>query len=136
MSRATRPSRLFRNLNGKIAALPMIFTAMVVFLGGTIWTVGLAITIAMVAHGAMYAPQGAMITELFPTRLRYSGASIAYQATSIVAGSLAPIIALSLYKASGGTGMVAAYVIGGLLLTLIAVIAAPETRGVDLNSVT
>ena len=39
MSRATRPSRLFRNLNGKIAALPMIFTAMVVFLGGTIWTV-------------------------------------------------------------------------------------------------
>lgn len=39
MSRATRPSRLFRNLNGKIAALPMIFTALVVFLGGTIWTV-------------------------------------------------------------------------------------------------
>ena len=103
---------------------------------GTIWTVGLAITIAMVAHGAMYAPQGAMITELFPTRLRYSGASIAYQATSIVAGSLAPIIALSLYKASGGTGMVAAYVIGGLLITFIAVAAAPETRGADLNSVT
>ena len=39
MARATRPLRLFRNLNGKIAALPMIFTAMVVFLGGTIWTV-------------------------------------------------------------------------------------------------
>lgn len=39
MARATRPSRLFRNLNGKIAALPMIFTALVVFLGGTIWTV-------------------------------------------------------------------------------------------------
>lgn len=39
MARATRPSRLFRNLNGKIAALPMIFTALVVFVGGTIWTV-------------------------------------------------------------------------------------------------
>jgi glucose/mannose transport system permease protein len=39
MARATRPLRLFRNLNGKIAALPMIFTALVVFLGGTIWTV-------------------------------------------------------------------------------------------------
>lgn len=102
---------------------------------GTIWSVGIAITVAMVAHGAMYAPQGAMITELFPTRLRYSAASIAYQATSIIAGSLAPIIALSLYKASGGTGMVAAYVIGGLLITLIAVAAAPETRGVDLNKV-
>jgi glucose/mannose transport system permease protein len=39
MSRASRPLRLFRNLNGKIAALPMIFTALVVFVGGTLWTV-------------------------------------------------------------------------------------------------
>jgi len=39
MSRAKRPMRLFRNLNGKIAALPMIFTALVVFIGGTLWTV-------------------------------------------------------------------------------------------------
>ena len=117
-----------------VAAWFLIFFALMD--GGTIWSVGIAIAVAMVAHGAMYAPQGAMITELFPTRLRYSGASIAYQATSIVAGSLAPIIALSIYKASGSTALVAAYVIGGLLLTLIAVIAAPETRGVDLNSVT
>jgi MFS family permease len=102
---------------------------------GDIWSVSVAITVAMVAHGAMYAPQGAAITELFPTRLRYSGASIAYQATSILAGSLAPIIALSLYKASGGTGPVAAYVVGSLVLTLIAVAAAPETRGVDLREV-
>ncbi|QLF70576.1 sugar ABC transporter permease [Peteryoungia desertarenae] len=39
MSRVKRPNRLFRNLNGKIAALPMIFTALVVFVGGTLWTV-------------------------------------------------------------------------------------------------
>src|SRR6185295_13554740 len=56
------------------------------------------ITIALVLHGAMYGPQAAFIAELFPTRIRYSGASIAYQLTSIVAGSLAPIIALWLYK--------------------------------------
>lgn len=103
---------------------------------GSLWSVGIAITVAMVAHGAMYAPQGAAITELFPTRLRYSGASIAYQATSILAGSLAPIIALSLYKISGGTTLVAAYVVGSLILTLGAVLAAPETRRVDLHEVT
>ena len=102
---------------------------------GNAWSVGLAVTVAMIAHGAMYAPQGAMITELFPTRLRYSGASIAYQATSIFAGSLAPIIALSLYKLTGGTGAVAAYVIGSLLITLIAVVAARETKGADLSTV-
>lgn len=36
---STRPSRLFHNLNAKIASVPMVLTAMVVFLGGSIWTV-------------------------------------------------------------------------------------------------
>lgn len=34
-----RPSQVFRNISAKIASIPMIFTAVVVFLGGTIWTV-------------------------------------------------------------------------------------------------
>jgi glucose/mannose transport system permease protein len=38
-SHAGRPSKLFRNLNAKIASIPMILTALVIFLGGTIWTV-------------------------------------------------------------------------------------------------
>ncbi|HEV2867361.1 MAG TPA: MFS transporter, partial [Allosphingosinicella sp.] len=49
-----------------------------------------ALIVGLVLHGAMYGPQAAFITELFPTRIRYSGVSIAYQLTSIVAGSLAP----------------------------------------------
>jgi glucose/mannose transport system permease protein len=36
---AGRPNKLFRNLNAKIASIPMVLTAMVIFLGGTIWTV-------------------------------------------------------------------------------------------------
>ena len=36
---AKRPSRLFKNLAGKIAAIPMIFTAVVVFIGCTLWTI-------------------------------------------------------------------------------------------------
>ncbi len=39
MADTSRPSRLFKNLNAKIASIPMILTAVVVFLGGTIWTV-------------------------------------------------------------------------------------------------
>ena len=39
MADPKRPSRLFKNLNAKIASIPMILTALVVFLGGTIWTV-------------------------------------------------------------------------------------------------
>jgi glucose/mannose transport system permease protein len=36
---ARRPNRLFRNLNAKIASIPMVLTALVIFLGGTVWTV-------------------------------------------------------------------------------------------------
>ena len=39
MTAATRPSKLFRNLNAKIASIPMILTALCVFVGGTAWTV-------------------------------------------------------------------------------------------------
>jgi glucose/mannose transport system permease protein len=39
MSKSERPNRLFRNLNAKIASIPMILTVLVVFVGGTAWTV-------------------------------------------------------------------------------------------------
>ena len=39
MAAQTRPNRILRNLNSKIAAIPMVLTALVVFLGGTLWTV-------------------------------------------------------------------------------------------------
>ncbi len=38
-ARSRRPNQLFRNLNSKIASIPMILTAVVIFLGGTVWTV-------------------------------------------------------------------------------------------------
>lgn len=44
MEHAGRPNRLFRNLSAKIAAIPMIFTALVVFVGGTLWTVAYSFT--------------------------------------------------------------------------------------------
>jgi Na+/melibiose symporter and related transporters len=101
---------------------------------GSMAAVTLAISLVMVLHGAMYAPQGAFIAELFPTRLRYSGASIAYQASSILAGSLAPMIALSLYQAYTSTTPVVVYVVGGLGITAIAAFLARETKGIDLHS--
>lgn len=117
-------------------AVAAIFLAFFPLLdSGDATLVTLAIAGAMVAHGAMYAPQGAFMAELFPTQLRYSGASIAYQATSILAGSLAPIIAITLYQRFGASWPVAAYVIVSLAVTLAAVIAARETRGVDLRAV-
>ncbi|HEV2078311.1 MAG TPA: MFS transporter [Allosphingosinicella sp.] len=95
----------------------------------------LALVVGLVLHGAMYGPQAAFITELFPTRIRYSGVSIAYQLTSIVAGSLAPIIALALYQRYDSALPVAIYVGVTCAISGISALLAKETKGVELADI-
>ena len=95
----------------------------------------LALVVGLVLHGAMYGPQAAFITELFPTRIRYSGVSLAYQLTSIVAGSLAPIIALWLYKQYDSATPVAVYVGAACLISGVSALLARETRGLELEAI-
>jgi MFS family permease len=52
-----------------------------------------AIALSLVAHDIMYGPQAALIAESFGARVRYSGASLGYQLSSIFAGGPAPLIA-------------------------------------------
>jgi metabolite-proton symporter len=94
-----------------------------------------AIVLGLVLHSAMYGPQAAFITELFPTRIRYSGVSIAYQLTSIVAGSLAPIIALFLYREYDTYMPVAIYVGVTCTISGLSALLAKETRGVELSEI-
>jgi metabolite-proton symporter len=95
----------------------------------------LALVVGLVLHGAMYGPQAAFITELFPTRIRYSGVSMAYQLTSILAGSLAPIIALALYRAYGSAVPVAIYVAVACAISGVSALLARETRGIELADI-
>ena len=95
----------------------------------------LAIVLGLLFHAAMYAPQAAFITELFPTRIRYSGVSIAYQLTAIFAGSLAPIIALWLYKDLGSSVPVSIYVAIACAISGISALLARETKGVELSEI-
>ncbi len=83
----------------------------------------------------MYAPQAAFITELFPTRIRYSGVSIAYQLTAIFAGSLAPIIALWLYKDLHSSVPVSIYVAIACAISGVSALLARETKGVELAEI-
>jgi len=102
---------------------------------GDVLSIYAALVVGLVLHGAMYGPQAAFITELFPTRIRYSGVSLAYQLTSIVAGSLAPIIALWLYKTYGSATPVAIYVAAACLVSGLSALLARETKGVELASI-
>ncbi|MBY6708946.1 MHS family MFS transporter [Rhodococcus sp. BP-241] len=95
----------------------------------------LAIIIGLVFHAFMYATQPAIMSEMFPTRMRYSGVSLGYQVTSIVAGSLAPIIAVKLLDVYGSSVPIAWYLAASALITLIAVVVARETKGIALESI-
>ncbi|WP_164234268.1 MFS transporter [Microbacterium hydrocarbonoxydans] len=94
-----------------------------------------AITIGLCFHALMYAGQPAIMAEMFPTRMRYSGVSLGYQVTSIVAGSLAPIIATALLQDSGSWTPVAVYVAAACAVTAVAVLTMKETRGISLLQV-
>ncbi|MGP7814766.1 MFS transporter [Glutamicibacter soli] len=95
----------------------------------------LAIVAGLAVHALMYAGQPAIMAEMFPTRMRYSGVSLGYQVTSIVAGSMAPIIAAALLRASGSWVPVAGYIVFAALVTLVAVYFLRESKGVDLGDI-
>ena len=95
----------------------------------------LALVVGLVLHGAMYGPQAAFITELFPTRIRYSGVSMAYQLTAIVGGSLAPIVALWLYREYESWLPVAIYVGASCAISGVTALLARETKGVALTAI-
>ncbi|MFC8676308.1 MFS transporter [Streptomyces griseorubiginosus] len=95
----------------------------------------LAVTVGLVLHGAMYAPQAAFFSEMFATRMRYSGASIGAQFASVAAGAPAPLIATALLADYGTSTPIALYVIAAAVLTVVAVGVAQETRHWDLADV-
>jgi MFS family permease len=92
----------------------------------------LAVTVGLVLHGAMYGPQASFFTELFGTRVRYSGVSVGYQLASVIAGGLAPFIAVALLKAYDSGFAIAVYVAICAVISVIAVTSYGETRRRDL----
>lgn len=89
----------------------------------------LAVVIGLIGHAAMYGPQAAFFSELFGTRVRYSGASLGYQLASPLAGGLAPLIATKLLEKSGGNSWpVAVYLLIMAAITLVSVWLVEETN--------
>jgi MFS family permease len=86
-----------------------------------------AVVVGLLIHAMMYGPQAAFVTEQFPGRVRYAGASLAYTLAGIVGGGFAPLIIASLFKSWGTTVAVSFYVVAALGLTLIALVVARET---------
>ena len=78
----------------------------------------------LAVHAFMYGPQGAFITEQFPARVRYVGASVAYTFAGVFAGGLAPLAFTRIYQAEKETGFIVVYAATALVITVLALLSA------------
>jgi MFS family permease len=95
---------------------------------------GLIILAALVAfffHDLMWGPLAALTAECFIPRLRYSGASIGFQLAAVFAGGPAPLIATALLAATGSGQVIALYIFGCAIVSVIATAALPNNRDRD-----
>jgi metabolite-proton symporter len=121
-------------LTGAVGAAAWVFVFFAMLDTGRFLLIALATVIALVFHAAMYGPQAAFIAEMFPTKVRYTGASMGYQLAGIFGGALAPIISVALLDRYDTSLAVSIYVVVILAITIVCVLAAPETSRIDLHA--
>ena len=87
-----------------------------------------AIAGGLIFNSTMYGCQAALMTELFSTEFRYSGASMGYQLGAICGGGFAPIIATALFARYHTSSAIAVYMVALCLISLLSVFLLAETH--------
>lgn len=121
-------------LIGGIGAAIWVFAFFALLDTGQFGLIVLAVIIALILHAALYGPQASFIAEMFPTKVRYTGASMGYQLAGIIGGALAPIISVALLDRFDTSVVVSIYAVTMLLITIVCVFLAPETSKLDLHA--
>ena len=98
---------------------------------GSSWQITAFLSIELFLMGATFAPMGALLPELFPTAVRYTGAGTAYNLGGILGASLAPYIAQQLVL-HGGLAWVGGYISAAATISLLAAFMLRETRDKEL----
>jgi metabolite-proton symporter len=115
-----------------IAALFSGFLLSPMLSSGSTLQITAFLSLELFLMGATFAPMGALLPELFPTAVRYTGAGAAYNLGGILGASLAPYIAqqLVLY---GGLSWVGGYISVAAAISVLAALAIKETRDKELT---
>jgi len=109
-----------------LAALTGFLLAPLLGGGGTL-SVLLFLALALGVMGLTFAPLGALLPELFPTRVGYTGASTAYNLGGILGASLAPSLAQWLLQ-HGGLPGVGYYIVAAAAISFLSVLSMKETK--------
>ncbi len=126
---------------GRRRTLIWVTLAIIVF--GLVWVPFLAsgfvgvmawLVVGFTLMGMTFGPMGALLPELFPASVRYTGSGISYNVSSILGAAVAPFIAVALWSYGHGSPFwVGIYLSGMAVLTLIALLLGKETKGVDMD---
>lgn len=104
------------------------------FNGGFVGTMAVLI-LGFTLMGLTFGPMGALLPELFPTNVRYTGSAISYNVSSILGAAVAPFIAVWLWEsAKGSPVLVGVYLSVMAVLTLIALFLSKETKDLDYEN--
>ncbi|TDC89967.1 MFS transporter [Nonomuraea deserti] len=93
----------------------------------SVFLAGLALAGALALMGLIFGPMGAYLPELFRTEYRYSGASVAYSLGGVLGGAVPPLVATGMQAGGMGVMAVGGYVSAMALLSLLCLLALPET---------
>lgn len=96
--------------------------------------IGLGILVLTVPLGFTYGPQAALFSEMFPAKIRYSGAGLANAFGAIVGGAFAPLIATFLQAQFHTSMAVAGYIFTVTLIGTIAMASVKDRTGRDLSA--
>jgi MFS family permease len=99
---------------------------------GVGWLVFVALCLGLIPHAMQYGPQASLIAESFPTSLRYGGAGLGYQLSSVVAGGPAALIATFLIHQFGTGYAVSVYILVSAVITLAACAALKDYSRADI----
>lgn len=97
------------------------------------WLALMACLLASLALSAQYGPLPALLSEQFPTEVRYTGVSVGYMVGNILGGGLVPLVGAALVAATGTSFSVGLYMVGLSVVTAVAVLLTPETVRVRLD---
>ncbi|MEH7122505.1 fosfomycin efflux MFS transporter AbaF [Bacillus sp. JJ1532] len=100
---------------------------------GNDWLIMSAITIGLFIQSMTYAPYSSLMTELFPTHIRYTALSLCYQVAPILAGSLAPLISLSLLTKFNSSIPISIYLVASSIISISCIMLVKETKGKSLT---
>ncbi len=104
------------------------------FAGGLVGVNALLI-IGFSLMGLTFGPMGALLPELFPTNVRYTGSAISYNVASILGAAVAPFIAVALWQAADGSTVFVGFYLSAMgVITLVALLLSRETRDLDYSA--